>query len=409
VKCDIFNLYSTKNKNSKMSAKTTAVNLAMSRTGRVSTVVALSLLLLLGTTMPGVRADEFDEQIRALQNQNAEARSNVNALQAQSNSYQDAINRLQAQIDGILAQIAINQAEQARLQDEITKKQAEIDMQKRLLGDGIKAMYVDGQITTIEMLATSNNLSEFVDKEEYRNAVQKNIQESLARIAKLQNELRQKKAQVDQLISDQRAQEAQLAADRSQQADMLAYTEGQKAAFNAQIASNSSRIAELRRQQILANSRYNIGTPGVGANCGGGYPGAAAGPWGTWGCNYQLDNTIDNWGMYNRECVSYTAYKVHADFLAGRNSRDMPYWGGVGNANQWDENAIRAGIPVDSNPTPGSIAISNAGFYGHAMYVEQVGVVNGRQAIYVSEYNAGWDGRYSERWLYTTGLVFLHF
>lgn len=392
-----------------MSTAKTLVSNTLSRTGRISTVIALSVLLLLGTTIPGASADEFDEQIRALQNQNAEARNNVNALQSQANSYQDAISRLQAQIDAILSLIATNQAEQEKLRVEIAQKQAEIDLQKQLLGDGIKAMYVDGQITTIEMLATSNNLSDFVDKEEYRNAVQQNIQDSLERIAKLQNDLKRKKAEVDQLIENQRAQEAQLAADRSQQADMLAYTESQKAEFNNQISSNTSRISELRRQQIIANSRYNIGAPGAGVNCGGGYPGSAAGPWGNWGCNYPLDNTIDNWGMYNRECVSYTAFKVHQDYLNGRNSRDMPYWGGVGNANQWDDNARAAGIPVDTNPTPGSIAVSNYGYYGHVMYVEQVGTINGQQAIYISQYNAGWDGRYSEGWKYTTDLVFIHF
>jgi surface antigen len=157
----------------------------------------------------------------------------------------------------------------------------------------------------------------------------------------------------------------------------------------------------LHRQQIIANSKYNIGPAGVGVNCGGGYPAK-------W-CNISQDSVIDSWGMYNRECVSYTAFKVHMDFLTGRDSRDMPYWGGVGNANQWDDNARAAGIPVDNNPTPGSIAISNAGYYGHAMYVEAVSVVNGQQAVYVSQYNAMLDGRYSEGWRYTTGLVFLHF
>lgn len=387
-----------------MKTKTTkniSFSLLLSRAGRISAVLALSVLISAGTLIQHVKADQYDEQIQALQSQNAEARGNVNALQSQANSYQDAINKLQVQIDAVLAQIAAGQAEQARLQQEITAKQAEIDVQRQLLGEGIKAMYVDGQISTIEMLATSNNLSDFVDKEEYRNAVQKNIQESLAKIAKLQNELKQKKVQVDQLIESQKAQEAQLAADRTQQADMLAYTEGQKAQFNNQIAANSSKIGELRRQQIIANSRYNIGPAGSGVNCGGGYPAK-------W-CEIPMDSVIDSWGMYNRECVSYTAFKVHQDFLAGRNSRDMPYWGGVGNANQWDENARAAGIPVDSNPTPGAIAVSNAGFYGHVMYVEQVGTINGQQAIYISQYNANWDGRYSEGWRYTTGLVFLHF
>lgn len=374
---------------------------SLSTSGRLFAVLALSILVTGGSVIQTVKADIYDQQIRALQGANNEAQNTANALREEANSYQDAINKLQLQIDGLLSQIAASQAEQARLQAEIAAKQAEIDRQRALLGEGIKTMYVDGQISTIEMLATSNNLSDFVDKEEYRNAVQKNIQDSLARIAKLQSELKQKEALVAQLLDSQRAQEAQLAADRRSQADMLAYTEAQKSQYDSQIAANSSRIGELRRQQIIANARYNIGPAGTGANCGGGYPAK-------W-CEIGIDAVIDSWGMFNRQCVSYTAFKVQQDFLAGRNSRPMPYWGGSGNANQWDDNARASGIPVDSNPTPGSIAISNAGTYGHSMYVEQVGTMNGQPAIYVSDYNQQWDGRYREYWRYTTGLVFLHF
>ena len=79
--------------------------------------------------------------------------------------------------------------------------------------------------------------------------------------------------------------------------------------------------------------------------------------------------------------------------------------GGRGNANQWDDNARAMGLTVDNNPTPGSIAVSNSGFYGHTMYVE---AVNGNQ-IYVQQYNQQLNGQYSEGWRYTTGLVFIHF
>jgi surface antigen len=155
-------------------------------------------------------------------------------------------------------------------------------------------------------------------------------------------------------------------------------------------------MAELRRQQIIANNRYNIGDF-KGSPDNGGYPDKWA--------NARQDSMIDTWGMYNRECVSYTAFRVHQDYLAGKNNRDMPYWGGHGNANQWDNNARAVGIPVDTNPTPGSIAISNAGAFGHAMYVEAVS----GDRIYVQQYNQQLNGQYSEGWRYTTGLVFLHF
>lgn len=104
--------------------------------------------------------------------------------------------------------------------------------------------------------------------------------------------------------------------------------------------------------------------------------------------------------MYNRECVSYTAFRVAA---SGRN---MPYWGGIGNANQWDENADRAGIPNDGNPRAGDVAISNRGAYGHAMYVESV---NANGTINISQYNASLNGRYSTNTIDPSGLVFIHF
>lgn len=125
--------------------------------------------------------------------------------------------------------------------------------------------------------------------------------------------------------------------------------------------------------------------------------------------NAPISSVVDYWGMYNRQSVSYTAFRVQQDYVAGKNTHSMPYWGGRGNANQWDDNARAANIPVDTNPVPGSIAISNAGMYGHAMYVEEVGVMNGQPAVYVSQYNVMLDGAYSEGWRPITGLIFIHF
>jgi surface antigen len=103
--------------------------------------------------------------------------------------------------------------------------------------------------------------------------------------------------------------------------------------------------------------------------------------------------------MYKRQCVSYTAWKVAST------GRHMPYWGGRGNASQWPSNARAAGIPVDGNPRVGDVAISSAGYYGHAMYVE---AVNG-STVRVSQYNAAWDGSYSTSDVSVAGLQFIHF
>jgi surface antigen len=367
---------------------------------RAPALAATAFAVLVFVAVPVVHADQFDEQIKALQSQNAQTQSTVTALQAQANSYQDVINQLQAQISALTQQINTNQAKQASLQAEIIEKQAEIDHQKQVLGDDIKAMYVDGQITTIEQLATSKNLSDFVDKEEYRNAVQKNIQTALAQITALQQQLQAQKVEVDKLLADQKTQEQQLAADQSQQNSLLALNQGQQATYTQQIKSNASQISALRAQQAAENAKLFAGNGShiiAGNNGNDSYP--------TNWRNASQDSVIDNWGMYNRECVSYTAWKVY------QSGRHMPYWGGVGNANQWDENAAAAGIPVDGSPRAGDVAIKNSTPYGHAMYVEHV---YSDGSIYISQYNASLNGTYSEAILSAStisayGLVFIHF
>ena len=108
----------------------------------------------------------------------------------------------------------------------------------------------------------------------------------------------------------------------------------------------------------------------------------------------------DPWGMYKRQDVSYTAWKIDST------GRLMPYWGGRGNASQWPGVARAAGIPVDFIPQVGDVAISSAGYYGHAMYVEEI--IDSTK-IKVSQYNAKLDGNYSTAVVSITGLQFIHF
>ncbi len=369
---------------------------------KTSTILRAALVLVAVAGLAGVGAkvayaDQYDEQIKALSNQNAAAQGVVNGLQSQASSYQDAISRLQAQISGLRGQIASNQAQQASLQTQITANQSMIADKKSDLSATIKAMYIDGSTSTIEQLATSKNLSDYVDKEEYRTSVQNQLSDKIKEIATLQAQLQKQKSTLDTVVKTLESQNAQLASDQNQQNQMLAYNEGQQSAYNSQIAANSSKISDLKKQQIAANARFtggSAGAPGTGPTCGGGYPAK-------W-CNIPMDSVLDSWGMYNRECVSYTAFRVAAS------GRYMPGWGfqARGNANQWDDNARAAGIPTDSSPRAGDVAISNSGFYGHAMYVESV---NGNGTINISQYNAAWDGRYSTKTISPAGLVFIHF
>src|SRR5690606_27243869 len=112
----------------------------------------------------------------------------------------------------------------------------------------IKAMYVAGDISTLEMLASSKDLSEFLDKQQYRTTIQQKIKDTLDQINALKAQLRSQKDLVEQLLKDQQAMNARLTASQAEQARLLNLTEAEKANFTAKIRSNNAQIAELRRQ-----------------------------------------------------------------------------------------------------------------------------------------------------------------
>lgn len=350
------------------------------------------------------KADSLQDQINALNAENSQKKEQKGILGLEADSLSSAIAQLQGQIDALQAEINAKQQKAAELQQQIVAAQAELDKQKSLLGQTIKAMYLEGEISTVEMLASSNDLSDFFDKQQYRESVRAKVKTALEKVTQLKQELATQKETLERVIKEQESLRGELAAQRGEKDRVLALNQSQQNDLNNQIKNNSARVAELRAQQRLQN--LQAGGMANFTTCAGGYPASVANRIGSnWGCNYPLDNTIDNWGMYNRECVSYTAFKVY------ESGRYMPYWGGRGNANLWDDNARAAGIPVDRSPRAGDVAVWHIGTYGHVMYVE---AVRGDGSILISEYNYDWTGRYSERVISASqvqaqGLVFIHF
>ena len=361
------------------------------------TALFASIMLVLGTavSVPIVRADTFQQQITQLQSDNTAKQEQVSALEVQADGFQAAIDALQVQINGLQSQIVTNKVKSADLQNQIEAAQAELDKQKKVLGENIKAMYLEGDISTIEMLATSKDLSDYFDKQQYRNTVKTKIKDTLDKVTALKGQLKDQQSQLNDLISQQTNLQAQLGAQKGEQDRLLNLNQSQRSDLDGQLKANFAKIADLRHQQAIANAQLGGASIIAGDPGHGGYPAV-------WN-NANQDSLIDNWGMYNRECVSYTAWKVY------ESTGHMPYWGGTGNANQWPGDARSAGIITSSTPKVGTVAIWNVGYYGHAMWVE---AVNSDGSIWVSQYNYDYNGHYSEMKVSSAmaaGLTYIYF
>ena len=115
--------------------------------------------------------------------------------------------------------------------------------------------------------------------------------------------------------------------------------------------------------------------------------------------NAAPDSIIDPWRLYNRECTSFTAYR-----LSSVNKFELP--GAYGNGAQWGGRARREGYTVDMNPAKGAVAWVDDGNYGHVAWVSNVIGDN----VEIEEYNYRWNHNYNKRIVSkTTFTGFIHF
>ena len=341
-----------------------------------------------------VFARDYEAEIKAKEQEASKYNSEASRLGEMADSLQSELDKINGQITTIQGQIVDSQKKIDNLNAQIKRNEILIKQRRKAMGQVLADMHVDDQISPLEMLASSNSIGDYIDKQEQRSSLRTSLNGKIKEIKALQKKLEENKKLVENTLRDQEAQRNVLSSKQSEKAKLVADTKNDQNAYSALAQKRNSEVAKLREEQAAANRRAlgnGVSIPG-GIPGGGGYPGVWA--------NAPLDAYVDPWGLYTRECVSYVAWKIHST------GRYVPHFGGAGNANQWPSTAARHGISSGSTPKAGAAAVMNIGYYGHVMYVESV---NGDGTITVSDYNFAWDGLYRYYTRSASGLTYVYF
>lgn len=375
--------------------------------GVCAAVVAIAGPLQLASS--SVHATDYNGQINALQSQINQYQAKAGELRKQAESLQSTVEALTAEKNAIQAQLDLSQAKYDQLTADIAANKAKLADNQKALGEIVADLYVDKGISPLEMLASSKNVGDFMDKTEYRTAVSEKLGSTITAVKTLKAQLENDQKALTKVLEDQKLQRESLAAKEAEQQQLLDQTKGEEAAYQSQIANTRAQMAQIAAEQRAALARLTRGGNNYGSvgsfqfrnysgnsGCGGG---------GYTLCGGQ-DTYADQWGLYNRECVSYTAYIAY-----NRYGKYVTNFSGAGNAYQWPSTASDLmGAYVDHTPEVGAVAIlpSTPGFapIGHSMMVE--GVLGGGW-VSVSQYNFGGTGEYSTMEIAASGVVFVHF
>lgn len=378
------------------------------RTGLFSITVIMAVVTPL-SMVSKVQADRYDDQMRSLQSQANQYQSQANTLRAQGDTLQNKLNEITAQKGALETQITINQTKHDKLVQDIATNQKKIEDSQAALGKTLASLYVDDKISALEMLASSENIGDYVDKQEYRSSVRDQLKRTIDTIKKLKKQMETDKADLEKTLTEMNAQREQLAGLQAQQQQLVDQTRGEEAAYQNLVSSARSQMADVASQQrayyqsllsrggggsgVVGSFQYSgwSGNQGCGA---GGYPYCGA-----------QDSYADPWGLYNRECVSYVAWA-----LSERYGKYVGNFNGAGNAMDWPSSAVRySGATRVYSPQPGDAVILPAsGSFapvGHAMIVESVS----GDTMRVSQYNFYGTGQYSTMNVKNSGVVLLRF
>lgn len=321
-----------------------------------------------------------------------EASEKANNAAAQADTLDGEIARLNEEIKMYEARIVANRAKADDLKKQIEENTKKLELQKDALADMIIAMYLEGETDELTLLASSNSLSDYAERQTRLDSTRDQISLSTQMVETLKNDLEAQKKEVDRVIADQEIQQQAIKETKRREEELVAVYKANAAAY----AADSAAARKIKEAEIAEAIRKNNSTGAIG-NGVNTYPKKN---------NCPADNLrYSFYGGYVCQCVSYTGWKVFE-----RYGIRISAWG---NANQWHNTARRLGYKVDHTPEAGSVAISTSGPYGHAMWVE---AVNDNGTINLSEYNNSYSsashkaGDFGYRiGVSTGGMWFIHF
>ncbi|NCS83313.1 CHAP domain-containing protein, partial [Candidatus Saccharibacteria bacterium] len=340
--------------------------------GLVALILAITSFFVVSHLTKPVSADEYDARINALQEDMSRYQKEADKLNQQASTLANALAQLSNQRSALQAQIDLSQAQYDKLVIQIADTEKKIKDNQDALGATLADLYVDDSISPIEMLASSKNISDYLDKQEYRNAIRDDLGATIQEVKTLRIELTTKKKEVETVLAEQKLARNDLQAKESEQASLLAQTKSDESEYQSMIAENKEEIAKAKALQAALRARanssggytiVNSGTLGEYTSLWAPNSCSMGGPGGWYSYGGADGNGGDGKGYGCRQCASYVAWRV---------AKETGYYYTWGNGGSFASRAISAGYTnLGNNPQPGSIAVM-WGDPGHVAWVEAV-------------------------------------
>lgn len=231
-----------------------------------------------------------DEYIAALDKKIQVLKDQIKALESQKSDLEKSISDIKTQMDE-------TEAEMKRIQDEIAAKQAEYDKIFNEYCQRLRAMYVSGQASNLEVLLTSSDISSILTRSEMIKSVSRKDNQTLNELTKKMQEIEKDKAslqkkkvelednktklesqkkELEQNISEVNSSKSELDSEMAKANEAMKNIDGQISEYRESMEDNSAEMAaiaaEIRKHQSSSSSSSGGSSSGSHGNGSLGYP-----------------------------------------------------------------------------------------------------------------------------------------
>ena len=195
---------------------------------------------------------QIETQIKEIQGGLQEKQNQVRTLSDQLVFMDAQITTVQEQINILEGQIKKTNEEIVQTNAQIVEVQQKLSKQQELLKEYIVEIYSSRNTSTFEMIASSNNFSEYMNQAEYVEKIQEKINENVKIVKDLQRQLETKKKELDA----QKSQTESLQKDQNQKKQALEVQKGEKQKILYQTkgeeANYQNMLADAREKEVQA-------------------------------------------------------------------------------------------------------------------------------------------------------------
>ena len=281
----------------------------------VSFVVTLSLVLTcFSANLLSAGAASYREKINELESKQAKVKEQINSLKSDigdqeklKDALQDEINTVQAQIDVYNGQLTEVENRLSEIEAQKEQKQNDLENTKQTFLTRLRAMYVSGDNSMLNVLLSANDFGDFLYRDQllssvtdHDNAIMEQLKADIKAVEELETQANEEKQEIQSIKSEVDAKRAELGDRMKEMNAVISELEGQKSGLEDQLDEYAAAIdefeAKIQAEAAAAAKNNNSSASQSPSYSGGAKPNAGGWVWPCPGFYYISSYVGPRWG-----------------------------------------------------------------------------------------------------------------